>query len=539
MEKPSENEQQSPAKTASVGEVSAVKETAKSSLLRSSLIVGTMTMLSRVLGLVRDIVVANFFGASEAADAFFVAFKIPNFLRRLFAEGAFAQAFVPVLSEYRTQKDLSAVQALVGKVAGGLGGILLVLTVVAVIAAPVLTAVFAPGFYMHAEQKFELASQMLAITFPYLMLISLTAFAGAILNSYEHFVVPAFTPVLLNVCLIGSAIFLSPYFEQPVFALAWGVLMAGCVQLLFQVPFLMRIKLLPKPVIDWDDPGVKKIMTLMLPALFGVSVAQINLLLDTVLATFLQTGSVSWLYYSDRLAELPLGVFAIAISTVILPSLSRKSANRSMQDFAKTLDWAMRMILLIGLPSALALFYLAEPLLVTLFGYGSMSERDILMAGQSLRAYSCGLIAFMLIKVLAPGYFARQDMKTPVKIAIQAMVANMVFNLILIYPFEHVGLAAATSMSAFLNAFLLLYGLLKCGVFKWQAGWGMMSARLVTACSALWFSMAFFNHDLEQWLDWNVWQRVANMALIVVVGVASYLAVLLLLGLRKRHIAAH
>jgi putative peptidoglycan lipid II flippase len=379
---------------------------------------------------------------------------------------------------------------------------------------------------------------MLAITFPYLMLISLTAFAGAVLNSYEHFVVPAFTPVLLNVCLIGSAVFLSPYFEQPVVALAWGVLMAGVVQLLFQLPFLMRIKLLPIPVVDWNDEGVKRILTLMVPALFGVSVAQINLLLDTVLATFLKTGSVSWLYYSDRLAELPLGVFAIAISTVILPSLSRKSASDSMEDFAATLDWALRMILLIGLPSALALFLLAEPLLVTLFGYGHMGEYDILMASQSLRAYSCGLLAFMLIKVLAPGFFARQDMKTPVKIAIKAMVANMLFNLILIYPFEHVGLAAATSMSAFLNAGLLLYGLIKIGVFKWQKGWPMVCLRLICALTVLAVLIVFLNVSLEQWLVWNVWDRVWNMAILVGAGVAGYVATLLLLGLRKKDISA-
>lgn len=511
---------------------------AKTSLLRSSLIVGCMTMLSRVLGLARDVVVASSFGASEAADAFFVAFKIPNFLRRLFAEGAFAQAFVPVLSEYREKRELASVQALVNRVAGGLGSILLLLTIVAVLAAPAITAVFAPGFYLHAEQKFALASQMLAITFPYLMLISLTAFAGAILNSYEHFVIPAFTPVLLNLCLIGSALFLSPYFEEPVMALAWGVLMAGCVQLLFQVPFLMRIRLLPKPIVDWQDPGVKKIIQLMLPAIFGVSVAQINLLLDTVLATFLQTGSVSWLYYSDRLVELPLGVFAIAISTVILPSLSRKSANQSMEDFAKTLDWALRMILLIGLPSALALFYLAEPLLVTLFGYGNMGERDVLMAGQSLRAYACGLLAFMLIKVLAPGYFSRQDMKTPVKIAIRAMIANMLFNLILIYPFAHVGLAAATAMSAFLNAGLLFYGLLKIGVFKWQPGWGVTVLRFVAACGALWATMALLNQKLEVWLMWGVWERVINMGLIVAAGVCCYIATLVLLGMRKRHVSS-
>lgn len=514
------------------------KNTPAKSLLHSSLVVGSMTMLSRVLGLVRDVVIANFFGASESADAFFVAFKIPNFLRRLFAEGAFSQAFVPVLSEYRTKRDLLAVQNLVNRVAGSLGLILLVITIIAVLAAPYLTALFAPGFYLHAQQKFDLAAQMLAITFPYLMLISLTAFAGAILNSYEHFIVPAFTPVLLNVCLIGSALFLSPYFEQPVVSLAWGVLMAGVVQLLFQVPFLMRMKLLPKPVIDWQDEGVKRILTLMLPAIFGVSVAQINLLLDTVLATFLKTGSVSWLYYSDRLVELPLGVFAIAISTVILPSLSRKNASASVDEFAVTLDWALRMILLIGLPSALALFFLAEPLLATLFGYGTMTTTDVLQAGQSLRAYSCGLLAFMLIKVLAPGYFARQDMKTPVKIAIQAMVANMVFNLLLIYPFEHVGLAAATAMSAFLNAGLLLYGLLKIGVFKWQKGWVLMLFRLGSACAVLVLSIVLLDVELQEWLDWNVWQRVMRMSFMVLVGVSSYLFVLFALGLRKRHISA-
>ena len=510
----------------------------RSSLLRASLVVGMMTLLSRVLGLARDVVIANYFGASGAADAFFVAFKIPNFLRRLFAEGAFAQAFVPVLSEYRSQRDLLAVQGLVNRVAANLGLILLIITLVAVLSAPLLTMVFAPGFYLHSEQKFALASHMLAITFPYLMLISLTAFAGAILNSYEHFIVPAFTPVLLNLCLIGSAVFLSPYFQEPVVALAWGVLMAGFVQLLFQVPFLMRIKLLPRPVVDWQDEGVRRILTLMVPALFGVSVAQINLLLDTVLATFLQTGSVSWLYYSDRLVELPLGVFAIAISTVILPSLSRKSASQSMEEFAITLDWALRMILLIGLPSALALFLLAEPLLVTLFGYGHMVENDILMAAKSLRAYSCGLLAFMLIKVLAPGYFARQDMKTPVKIAIQALVANMLFNLLLIYPFQHVGLAAATSMSAFLNAALLLRGLIKCGVFKWQSGWTLVLVRLVIALAVLVALIIWLNAPLEQWLLRDVWSRVWNMTLMVGVGVLGYLATLVLLGLRKKDISA-
>jgi putative peptidoglycan lipid II flippase len=509
-----------------------------SSLLRSSGVVGVMTLLSRVLGLVRDVVIANLFGATGSADAFFVAFKIPNFLRRLFAEGAFSQAFVPVLSEYRTQRTLVDVQLLVNRVAGTLGAILLLVTLIAVAASPIVTAVFAPGFYMHETVKFDLASDMLRITFPYLLLISLTAFAGAILNSYERFAVPAFTPVLLNVCLIGCALFLTPIMDEPVMALAWGVLMAGAVQLCFQLPFLWHLRLLPKPRWGWQDEGVQRILMLMLPALFGVSVAQINLLLDTVLASFLQTGSVSWLYYSDRLSELPLGVFGIAISTVILPSLSRKHASQSTDSFAHTLDWAVRMILLIGLPSAVALVMLAEPLIITLFKYGAMTERDVAMSAMSLRAYGVGLLAFMLIKVLAPGYFSRQDMKTPVKIAIQAMVANMVFNLLLIFPFQHVGLAAATSMSAFLNAGLLLRGLLKEGVFVWQPGWGLYLVRLIVALLTLASVIYWLSPSVTQWLAADIWSRAVLMGRVVGVGVVAYFAVLVGLGMRLRDIRA-
>ena len=507
-------------------------------LLRSSGVVGMMTMLSRVLGLARDVVIANYFGASGSADAFFVAFKIPNFLRRLFAEGAFSQAFVPVLSEYREQRSLREVQLLINNVAGTLGLVLLVITLLAVVAAPLLTALFAPGFYMAEGDKFALAADMLRITFPYLLLISLTAFAGAILNSYGRFAVPAFTPVLLNICLIGSALFLSPLLEEPVVALAWGVLMAGVSQLVFQLPFLRHIHLLPKPRFGWQDEGVQRILKLMLPALFGVSVAQINLLLDTVLASFLQTGSVSWLYYSDRLSELPLGVFGIAISTVILPSLSRKHANKSSEAFAQTLDWALRMILLIGLPCALALVMLAEPLIITLFKYGAMTERDVMMSAMSLQAYGAGLLAFMLIKVLAPGYFSRQDMKTPVKIAVQAMVANMILNLLLIWPLQHVGLALATSLSAFLNAGLLLMGLLKAGVFRWQPGWGVYLARLMAALLSLGVVIMLLNVDKEVWLQHDVFGRIVLMLKLVVAGVAAYFMTLLLCGLRIRHIRA-
>ncbi|WP_217364150.1 murein biosynthesis integral membrane protein MurJ [Marinobacterium sp. xm-d-530] len=495
-----------------------------------------MTMISRVLGLIRDVVVAGYFGASGASDAFFVAFKIPNFLRRLFAEGAFAQAFVPVLSEYRSQRDLTAVQFLVNRTAGSLGSVLLLVTLVGSLGSPLLAMLFAPGFYMSGSESFGLAADMLRITFPYLMLISLTAFCGAILNSYERFAVPAFTPVLLNLCLIGSAVYLSPMFDPPIMALAWGVLMAGTVQLLFQLPFLARLRLLPVPQAGWKDEGVRRILKLMLPALFGVSVAQINLLLDTVLASFLQTGSVSWLYYSDRLAELPLGVFGIAIATVILPSLSRKHAEKSGEEFAKMLDWAVRMVLLIGIPSAVALILLAEPLLTTLFHYGEMTDRDVSMAAMSLRAYGLGLLAFMLIKVLAPGYFSRQDTKTPVKIAVKAMVANMVFNLILIFPLAHAGLALATALSAFMNAGWLLHGLIKQGVFKWQTGWLRWSMQLLFANALMALVILLFAPVASDWLSAGLWQRVEWMFLLVAGAVLVYCASLILSGVRIRHL---
>ncbi|MBN0989064.1 murein biosynthesis integral membrane protein MurJ [Amphritea sp. ZJ14W] len=504
--------------------------------MRSSALVGLMTMLSRVMGLIRDVVVANYFGAGSSADAFFVAFKIPNFLRRLFAEGAFSQAFVPVLSEYRSLKDLAAVKHLVDRVAGSLGLVLIVVTLLGVLGAPVLAAIFAPGFYLNDPLRYGLAVDMLRFTFPYLLLISLTALAGSILNSYERFAVPAFTPVLLNLSLIGAAIWMQPLFEQPVMALAIGVLIAGSAQLLFQLPFLWRIQLLPAPTLGFRDEGVRRILKLMIPALFGVSVSQINLLLDTLLASFLQTGSVSWLYYSDRLAELPLGVFGIAIATVILPSLSRRHAEKSTEHFSRTLDWAMRMVLLIGLPAAMALLVLAEPLIATLFHYGEMADRDVMMAAMSLRAYACGLLAFMLIKVLAPGYFSRQDTKTPVKIGIVAMVVNMVLNLILIWPLAHAGLALATTLSAFLNAGLLLRGLLKEGVFTWQAGWLKWLSQVGLANLAMIGILLLLAGSPEQWLRFDMWQRVAHMAVLVGGGATVYLLVLLITGMRLRHL---
>ncbi|NYS60482.1 murein biosynthesis integral membrane protein MurJ [Vreelandella salicampi] len=511
---------------------------ARRGLMGSGLIVSAMTMISRVLGLARDVVIAALLGAGNGADAFFVAFKIPNFLRRLFAEGAFNQAFVPVLSEYSTSRTRQEIRELLNATAGSLTAVLALITALAMLGAPWLVWVFAPGFGRDPE-KLALTADMLQLTFPYLLLISLTAFSGSVLNTWDRFAVPAFTPVLLNLSLIGAALLLMPLFDEPAMALAWGVLIAGVAQLAFQVPFLLRLGLLPTPWPHFAHEGVKRILKLMAPALFGVSVSQINLLLDTVLASLLAAGSVSWLYYSDRLVELPLGVFGVAIGTVILPALSKRHAEQSNAHFAAMLDWAIRVVLLLGLPAALALAVLAEPLLITLFHYGAMTDHDIQMAAMSLRAYAFGLLAFMLIKVLAPGFFARQDTATPVKVGIVAMVANMVFNLLLIWPLAHAGLALATALSAFMNAGLLGYLLRKQGVLVFQPGWGRFAWQLIGGSVVMSVGLYVLAPDWQAWLEFDLWQRVSWVAALVVLGAGVYFAWLAAFGLRLRHLKMH
>lgn len=511
-------------------------------LLRSSGVVSFFTMLSRLLGLARDVVFARVIGAEALADVFFVAFKIPNFFRRLFAEGAFAQAFVPILGEYREKGSVAAVRELVSRVAGNLGLTLIFITLFIVVASPLMAAIFAPSWYMDNPSKFAATSEMLRITFPYLLFISMTGLAGAVLNSYDRFAVPAFTPLLLNVTLIVAALIGAPLFDQPAYALAWGVLFAGIIQFIFQLPFLRSIHMLPMPRVDWQHSGVKKVLALMAPAIFGVSVSQINLLLDTVLATFLPTGSVSWLYYSDRLSELPLGVFGIAIATVILPNLSRHHIAQSNQAFSQTLDWALKMILVVAVPAAAALMLLAEPILVTLFYYGEvMTLRDMSMASLSLKAYAAGLIAFMLIKVLAPGFFARQDMRTPVRIGVIAMALNMLFNLMLVIPLHkywqigHLGLAAATSLSAFINAILLFLSLRKKAIYQPSKGWlkffiGLMCSVVImllvlTQLLNLWGGSEIFYQ--QSWL-----QRISTIGLLCGAGFITFVAGLFLFGFR-------
>jgi len=507
-------------------------------LFRSTAIVSSMTMVSRVFGLLRDMVFTRIFGADAGTDAFLVAFKIPNFLRRLFAEGAFSQAFVPVLSGVKTDEGDEAVSDLVRHTLGTLAGILFFLTVFAAIAAPILVMIFAPGFIDQPE-KFALTTDMLRITFPYIMFMSLTALSAGILNSYGKFAVPAFTPVLLNLSLIAAAIWLAPLMEVPIMALAWGVFIAGTVQLAFQIPFILKLGLLRWPRWGWKHSGVRKILKLMLPGIFGSSVMQINLLFDTLIASFLVSGSVTWLYLSDRMVELPLGIFGIALATVILPNLSKKHTEGEPEAFSHMLDWALRWVMVIALPAAVALAVLAGPILSTLFLYGDFKAMDVEMAAISLLVYSAGLIGFIVVKVLAPGYFARQDTKTPVKVGLIAMVANMAMNVMFVVPMlqlgwsaPHAGLALATSISSFINAGLLYRGLKKAGVYSPQTGWLKLLVQTGFAVTVMGILVYLAAGELSFWIEASASQRILQLSWIIPMGGASYFAMLWLSGVR-------
>ncbi|EII2403076.1 murein biosynthesis integral membrane protein MurJ [Vibrio parahaemolyticus] len=513
-------------------------------LLKSGMIVSAMTLISRVLGLVRDVVVANLMGAGASADVFFFANKIPNFLRRLFAEGAFSQAFVPVLTENHAQGDMDKTRELIARAAGTLGVIVSIVTVLGVLGSGVVTALFGFGWFldwMHggpAAEKFELASLMLKITFPYLWFITFVALSGAILNTLGKFAVSSFTPVFLNVMIILAAWFISPQMSQPEIGLAIGVFLGGLVQFLFQIPFLIKAGVMVKPKWGWRDPGVVKIRTLMIPALFGVSVSQINLLFDTFIASFLQTGSISWLYYSDRLLEFPLGLFGIAIATVILPALSRKHVDSQSEGFAHTMDWGVRMVTLLGIPAMLGLMALAKPMLMVLFMRGEFSPQDVHQASLSLLAYASGLLNFMLIKVLAPGYYSRQDTKTPVKYGIIAMVTNMVFNAIFAYFYGYVGLAIATALSAFVNMALLYRGLHIAGVYQITKRTVFFIIRLVIAGVAMVAAILWQLEDMSVWLEWSFAHRSGMLGMLIGLGAAVYLAVLFLTGVRLKDLKA-
>jgi len=501
-------------------------------LLKSTAMVGGVTLISRILGFIRDVVIANHFGAGASTDAFLIAFKIPNFMRRLFAEGAFSQAFIPILSEYKTQREKSEVKDLINYVAGTLGGILLIVTVIGMIGASWLILIFAPGFF-YDPNKYAMAASMLQVTFPYLLFITLTAFAGSVLNTYGRFAVPAFTPVLLNLCMIGGTLWLVPFFELPIMALAWSVLLAGILQLLFQLPFLARLDLSPRPRFDWHHLGVVRIYRLMIPALFGVSVTQINLLIDTLMASFLVTGSVSWLYYSDRLMEFPVGVFGLALSTVTLPTLSKTVAEGDLAAYSKTLDWALRWVCLLVIPATVGMMVLAGPMLSTLFHRGQFSDHDVIMTMHSLIAYTVGLLGFVAVKVLASGFYSRQDIRTPVRIGVIAMMTNIGLNLALIIPLQHAGLALSTALAALLNAWLLYYHLRRQNVYQPQPGWGKFLLQIVIASGIMGLVLGWGSGPLSWWLNLSVMARAGYLLAWIMAGLMIYGSSLVVLGFRK------
>jgi putative peptidoglycan lipid II flippase len=506
-------------------------------LFRSTSIVALMTMLSRVLGFARDVIFAGFFGAGTAFDAFVIAFKLPNFMRRLFGEGAFSQAFVPVLAEYKENESHSQVRQFIDRVAGCLSLALLVVVIIGELAAPGVITLFAPGF-LDEPDRFHLAIALFHRTFPYLLFIALTAFAAAVLNTYSHFAMPALAPVLLNLTFIVVCLFWAPHTATPVMTLGWGVFLAGILQLAVQLPLLWKYRVMPRPRLGWHDPGVRRVLKLMLPALFGVSVAQVSLLVDSFFASFLPAGSISWLYYSDRLTYLPLGVIGVAISTVVLPYLSKQTATKSEGAYSATLTWALKSSLLVGVPSAVGLFVLAGPILATLIGHGAFTEHDVLMTRLSLMAFSAGLPAFMLVKILASGFYSRQNIKTPVKIAALCMLLNIVLNLLLIRPMAHAGLALSTSLSSILNAVLLWVGLLKQRHLAWDAAWRQLLWQVFLAALVMAGLLYYLAGGMTAWFAMHIWQRVGHLSADIALAMAVYVAVLWLLGLRLRHISA-
>lgn len=494
-----------------------------------------MTLLSRISGFARDVVQASLFGVGPGMDAFLVAFRIPNLFRRLFAEGAFTQSFVPVLSETRNAKGPEEVRALVNVVAGTLGGVLLLITVIAIAAAPLLMWVFAPGF-ADTPGKFAQGVAMLRWTFPYLLFISLTAFVAGVLNAHGKFAVPAFTPVWLNVCLIAAAVFYAPRIE----ALAVAVLIAGIVQLAFQLPAVAKLGLLPRPRWGWSDPRVRRIITLMLPIMFGSSVSQISILLNTVIASFLpRDGSVSWLWYADRLMEFPLGTFSIAIATVILPALSAQHTRKSADDFGTTLDWGLRAVLVVGLPATLGLFLLAGPLVSTLFQHAAFGPEDTRMTAWALAAESFGFLGFSFVKILVPGFYARQEARTPVRCGVIALTAGMALSVTVTtllvragFAAPHAGIAFAISVSAWLNAGLLFWNLKRGGVLRHRPGWRAFAWRLLIANAAMAALLVLTRGGLADWMSASALHRGERLALLIGAAAAVYFGTLRLAGMR-------
>jgi putative peptidoglycan lipid II flippase len=500
-------------------------------LLKALATVSGMTLVSRVLGFVRDMVIARAFGAGLYTDAFFVAFRLPNLLRRLFAEGAFSQAFVPILSEAKATRGADQTRLLVDRVATLLALVVLAVSAIGVLAAPLVVYVSAPGFSANPD-KFAVTVDLLRVTFPYILFISLTSLSAAVLNTWSRFSVPALAPALLNISFIVFAVWLAPYFDPPIMALAWAVFIGGVLQLGFQLPFLLRIRMLPRPRWGPDDPGVQRVLRLMGPAVLGVSVGQVSLWINTIFASFLGTGSVSWLYYADRLMEFPTGLLGVALGTILLPSLSRSFAENTGEEYSRLLDWGLRLIVLLAAPCAIALAVLALPLISTLFRHGEFGVNDVLMTRQALVAYSLGLLALILVKVLAPGFYARQDIRTPVRIALITLAATQLMNLAFIWWLRHAGLALSISIAAWINAGLLFWKLRQGRIYEPRPGWGRFLVKVLAALAVMTAVLVWAMGGAERWLHADTFERVTWLAWMVGAGAGSYFAALWVLGFR-------
>ena len=501
-------------------------------LLRTLMAVSSLTMVSRVLGYVRDFFIARAFGAGLLTDAFFVAFRIPNLLRRLFAEGAFSQAFVPILAEYKNRSTPQDTRSLVDAIGTILFLALVAAAALGVVLAPLIVYVTAPGFVDEPE-KFAVTVQLLRITFPYIVFISLVALSAGILNTWNRFAVPAITPALLNVAFIVGAAFFAGYFDPPILVLAWAVFAGGVLQLAFQVPFLLKMKLLPRWRLDFSHPGVRRVLLLMAPAAFGVSVSQVSLVLNQIFASFLPTGSVSWLYYADRLMELPARVLGVAVGTILLPSLSKYHANANLAEYSRLLDWGLRITVLLAVPAAVALAVMALPLIAMLFQYGRFTVEDAWMTRQALVAYSLGLVGMILVKILAPGFYARQNVRTPVKIGLVTLAATQLMNLALVGPLRHAGLALAIGLGACLNAGLLYFYLRRSEIFVPQPGWPLFILKVLAAVFFMAIVLFTTMGEPAWWLQAG-WLKVPGVLGLVLIGTATYAGCLLAFGFRPR-----
>lgn len=492
-----------------------------------------MTMFSRILGFIRDAIIARFFGAGAATDAFFVAFRLPNLLRRIFAEGAFSQAFVPILAEYKNQQGDEATRTFIAYVSGLLTLILAIVTLAGILAAPWIIYITAPGF-TDTPDKFDLTVRLLRITFPYILLISLVSLAGAILNTWNRFSVPAFAPTLLNISMIISVLLLAPYCEPPIIALGWGVFAGGILQLLYQLPYLQKIVMLVLPRISFRNSGVWRVLKLMGPAIIGVSVSQISLIINTIFASFLQSGSVSWMYYADRLMELPTGVLGVALGTILLPSLAKSFSTGDYKKYQRLMDWGLRLCFLLALPCAIALAILAEPLTVSLFQYGNFTAYDAVMTERALIAYCVGLMGLIVVKVLAPGFYSRQDIKTPVKIAIITLILTQLMNLAFIGSLKHAGLALSIGLAACFNALMLYWRLRRQAIFSPLAGWGKFLLKLIAALIVMVAVLLLLLNFMPPWEQGNMLMRITRLLLVVFAGAMSYFAALFIFGFRLR-----